>query len=321
MSITSETRNEVRDVMRRVVRRAIPVSWRSSERMGTGERNNTYRGKGIDYDGSVQYMPGDDTRDIDWQTYAISEGEDVVIRVFRQTSDIKAFVLVDVSHSMNFGTARVTKRQLAAELATSVVASLDKTKDRVGVMAYSANGLERYFKPTIASLRAMFLSAATVLGTTQSGKGNGNGLAEATKRLPQSKSLLFFVSDFMNMTEDDWAALRRAARRHDVICIYVQDLRERELPDVTWGWGPIGWLTGALGCFYTLQDWDGGRRTIWVNRKTRAQYAANFRAHEASVIARIHEARCRSLVVSTEEGDSAYPKLVKTFGKSSATRR
>jgi uncharacterized protein (DUF58 family) len=303
MSISAETRTEVQEILRKVVRRAIPVTWRSTERMGAGERKSQYRGKGDDYDGVVEYTPGDDTRDIDWQAYAMSDGNDLLVHVFRQTSDIKAYVLVDVSPSMNFGTSRVTKRRLAAELATSCVASLDKTKDRVGVMAFSANGLERIIKPSIASLRSMFLTAATVVGTQQK-EGTGSGLAKAIKRLPKSKSLVFIVSDFMNMTDEDWLALNRAAKFHDIIAMYVQDVRERELPDVRWGWGPIGWLTGVMGCFYTLQDWSGARRTIWVSKKTRALYAANFRAHEAGIKAKLKEARCRSVVVSTEEAHS-----------------
>lgn len=314
MSISAETRQEVREIMRRVVKRDIKVAWRSSERMGSGERRSVYRGRGDDYDGAVEYQPGDDTRDIDWQAYAMSDGNELLVNVYRQTSDIKSYVLVDVSPSMNFGTARVTKRRLAAELAASVVASLDKTKDRVGFLAYSANGLERVIKPSIASLRSMFLAAATVLGTER-GEGSGNGLAKAIKRLPMGRSLVFVISDFMNMTDEDWLALRRAAKKHDIVCMYVQDVRERELPDVSWGWGPVAWLTSVMGCFYTLEDWTGARRTIWNNRKTRAQYAANFRAHEAAINAQLKEARCRSIIVSTEEGDSAYPKLVKTFGR------
>lgn len=314
MSISQETRQQVREINGRIVKKAIPINWRSGQRMGTGERKSVYRGKGDDYDGVVEYTPGDDVRDIDWQAFAMSDGNELLVRQFRQTTDIKACVLVDVSPSMNFGTARVTKRQLAAELAASVVASLDKTKDRVTAITYSANGVERSLRTTIAGTRMMYLTAVTAL-ESQQGKGSGNGLAKACKRLPKSRSLVFVISDFMNTTDEDWAALKRAASFHDVVAMYVQDIRERELPDVSWGPGPVAWLTGTLGCFLTLQDWSGERRTIWVSRKTRAQYAANFRAHEANVLARLKAARCRSVVMSTEEGDSAYPKLVKTFGQ------
>lgn len=314
MSITAEIRAEVREVMRNVVRQAVPIRWRSGERFGAGERKSKQRGKGDDYDGIVEFSPGDDVRNIDWQTYIMTDGEELNVHTYRETTDIKSFVLIDVSTTMNFGTNRVTKRRLAAELGASCVASLNETKDRVGMMAYSAKGLERYIKPSIASIRSMFLTAATALASSE-GKGSGNGLTKALKRLPSSRSLVFIISDFMNMTNEDWAALRRVARYHDVVAMFVQDVRERELPDVSWGWGPLGWLTGTIGCFYTLEDFTGARRTIWVNKKTRAQYAANFRAHEAAIVAKLQESRCRSVIVSTEEGDHAFPKLVKTFGR------
>jgi hypothetical protein len=118
----------------------------------------------------------------------------------------------------------------------------------------------------------------------------------------------------MNMSDGDWDALHRAGRRHDIVCLYVQDIRERELPVIDWGSGILGWLTSLFGYAHMLQDFTGARRLMWNTRKTREQYASTFRKHEASVLQRFKESRCRWLVVSTEEGDSAFPKLIKTFG-------
>jgi uncharacterized protein (DUF58 family) len=311
--LTDEIRAEIKEILGRVVAQTVPVQWKSSERMpGAGERRSFYRGQGDDFDGMVPYRPGDDPRKINWKAYAASGGTQVMTNVYRQITDIKAHILCDVSPSLNFGTARATKRRLAAELVASCIKSLDETKDRVGVTFYSTNNVERILKARGAT-SMLFPALAGVL-MTQEKDGAGQGFARSLKRLPTSRSLVFIVSDFMNMTDSDWEALRSAARRHDIVCLYVQDLRERELPDVRWGWGPMGWLTGLLGCFYTLQDFTGAKRTIWVSKKTRAQYAMNFRKHESSVVSRFKEYRCRWLIVSTEEGDSAFPRIVKTLG-------
>ncbi len=313
MSITAETRQAIRDILRHVVFQAIPVRWRSSERMpGAGDRTSFFRGSGDDYDGSTEYVPGDDPREIDWNAYAATGGQQVLTNLYREPRDIKSFILADVSATMNFGTARVTKRHLAAEMAASCAKSMDETRDRLGLVLFSGSKVEKHI-PTRAATRMMLPTLAGILETQQSANATGGGLTKALKVLPGSRSLVFIVSDFMNMNDDDWTALRNAARRHDIICFYVQDIRERELPEISWGKGPLGWLMNRLGCFYTLQDWSGNRKTIWVSKKTRAQYAANFRQHEASIVARFKNARCRWLVVSTEEGDSAFPKIIKTL--------
>jgi uncharacterized protein (DUF58 family) len=271
-----------------------------------------FKGSGHKFVGTREYAPGDDTRHIDWNSYAASGGMDLVVNEYEEPRDIQTYVLVSVDASMDFGTHRATKRHLAAELAASVLASVEESKDRCGLMLFSAKSVEKVMKATTPS-RIRFPMVAGVIDQKPNENGPGDGLSRALKGLPNSKTLVFIISDFMNLSETDWEALHKASRRHDIRCFYVQDLRERELPDVSWGWGPIGWLMGMLGCFYTLQDSSGGRRTIWVNKKTRAQYAANWRLHESKINSRLVGSRCPATVVSTEEGDAAFQKIIQAL--------
>jgi uncharacterized protein (DUF58 family) len=299
--------------MRRVVTEFIPIFWTSSERMpGAGERKSSYRGSGDDFDGTVEYSPGDDVRDIDWVALAASGGTDLQVNVYRQITDIKAFVLADVGMSMNFGTKRVNKRHLAAELGACCVASLEESHDRVGLVLYSGRKVERYI-PSRSAAAMMYPTLTGILDTQPKGDGVGNGLAKALRALPPGRSLVFVVSDFLNVSIEDWLALKRAAKLHDVLCFVVEDIRERELPDLSSDGGFFGWLSSKLGWFYVLEDWTGARRHFWVNKTTRARYTADFKAHEAQVLKQLEDARCRALVVSTEEGADAYLKIAKAL--------
>jgi hypothetical protein len=95
-------------------------------------------------------------------------------------------------------------------------------------------------------------------------------------------------------------ALQQAGIKHDVVCLIIQDRRERELPP---GWG-----------FYTLQDLrTGQRKTIFVSKRTREAFAANFKRHQDQLLAFLKEAHCDWEVFSTEEGDAAIPKTFKLF--------
>jgi hypothetical protein len=134
-----------------------------------------------------------------------------------------------------------------------------------------------------------------------------------------------------------------------VICIYVQDQRERELPKVGNSWlgslvgglcgllggaaaglfagllgaaicGGVGLVLGVLigmwagsGCFYAMRDYNGNETMIWNGPRSRRQYAANWKRHEANVTSRLNSYHCAWVVVSTEEGDAAIPKVFDLF--------
>jgi uncharacterized protein (DUF58 family) len=292
-----ETKLEIEQILRRVISCAIPVRWRSSQ-SGAGERRSFYRGSGFDFESLDEYVPGDDPRDIDWNATAQSGGQEILKTVYVEPRDVKVFILADVNPSMNFGTARVNKRRLAAELAASVCKAADETKDRVGFMAYSQSRVEKII-PTRASKRAMLPALVNILEAPGT-EGAGSGLMKALSRLPSVRSLVFIVSDFLHLTEEEKVALRRAAVRHDIVALITQDRRERELPP---GWG-----------FYTLQDLrTGQRKTIFVSRRTREAFAANFARHQAALTGFLKSAHCSWEVFSTEEGDAAIPKTIKLF--------
>ena len=94
--------------------------------------------------------------------------------------------------------------------------------------------------------------------------------------------------------------LRRLSSLHDVVCLMIQDLRERELP-------------GGFG-LYTFQDLrTGEKRSIWLTAKNRRLFAENFQKHQTALFEFFRECNCDWQVFSTEEGVAAHPKLMKLF--------
>src|SRR5262249_21932543 len=160
--------------------------------------------------------------------------------VDRPETQIYSWVLVDVEDSMNFGSKRVTKRRLAAELAASCIMSLNKSKDRVGTALFSRSKVEDLVPAQVANYEAAFMAAMytmvkrkTAATPTIPGASDDDdrGLAEALLgHVPQKRSLVFIISDFQRYTDTDWEALDIAAAMHDVVCLHVQDERERTLP-------------------------------------------------------------------------------------------
>jgi hypothetical protein len=134
----------------------------------------------------------------------------------------------------------------------------------------------------------------------------GDGLDKALSLLPGERQLVFVISDFLDMSKADWEALDALAVVHDVVCIFVQDARERQLPE------PEGWL-GRLGFFYRIEDEQGNSKWVWNNATTRQKWTENWMAHVASVSAAIDERGGQLLVISTEEDEQAVTSVLNLF--------
>jgi hypothetical protein len=128
----------------------------------------------------------------------------------------------------------------------------------------------------------------------------------------QSKALVFIISDFIDLSEAELADLSNASARHDVVCMHVQDRRERELPD-TWG-------------AFVIEDIrKGSRKAIWLWPKwwpfqrqgsgVREQFTLNFNNRRNAMFEFFKDNNIKWEEFSTEEGTAATPKLTKLFAE------
>lgn len=299
MTINPDTMEIVRGIAKRVASIEIPVNRMRTHQRIPGDRKSIHRGEGDDFDGHDLYSYGDDPRLIDWNATALTGGQQVFISLFKEESHLKSTVICDVSPTMDFGSSRVSKRILAAELAAIAVKSLSNTHDPVGLVTYSDSGVERRVpsRPSASMILPTILNIIESKCTDRPGKHSG--LAKSLALVPRSPSIVFVVSDFLNATEADWEALKRTGRRHQVYTFFVQDIREKQLPDAGW-----------LPYLYSVQDHRGKRKDVWVTAKTRLLHEERFSAHEANVLQRLKDSHTRPLVVSTDQGDAAISSIL-----------
>jgi uncharacterized protein (DUF58 family) len=313
---TENLEREVENVLANVVKNQIHIPWRSHVRsFGFGDRRSTRRGTGNDFDTFRDMQPGDDPKLMSARLLASTKKR--MVRVDRPETQIYAYVMVDIRRSMHFGSKRVTKLQLAAELAASCIVSLDKTKDRCGFMLFSDSGLEELMTPRIANYTQAYLAVTSIFSTLPKPRAVDekprSGLAESLVMAISKRSLIFVISDFIGYTDEDWKALEEAAGLHDIICLHVEDEREQKLPERKYSrW--FGWLQRRFPTLYAIEDWSGQTRYIWDTEANRAQYAANYRQFKSELQARFQEHNCRWLVVNTKEGEAAFPSLIQAFG-------
>jgi uncharacterized protein (DUF58 family) len=81
-----------------------------------GERRSLRKGQSVEFADFRSYVPGDDLRFVDWNTYARLDR--LFLKLFLEEEDLHFYALIDASESMNFGTP--SKLEFAKRLAAAL---------------------------------------------------------------------------------------------------------------------------------------------------------------------------------------------------------
>ena len=195
-----------------------------------GDERSSLRGAGLEYSDVREYQAGDDPRTIEWNITARSDRP--YVRESLPDRGLDAWLLVDITRSLDWGTARCLKRQLALEFSAVVGQLLIGRGNRVGALLFDDR--VRSIIPPSAGRTAFLQLIARMERATQTPAGGptdlGRALAEAG-RLIRRPSMMVLLSDFM--TPGGWQQpLSALAIRHEVVAVWITDPREREIPDV-----------------------------------------------------------------------------------------
>ncbi|HEX6358062.1 DUF58 domain-containing protein [Actinophytocola sp.] len=242
-------------------------------------------GGGTEIAGSREYRPGEDeVRRMDWAVTARTGLPHV--RETIADRELTVWVLVDATPSMDFGTARVEKRELAVSAVAAVGFLTAGHGNRLGAMVLSPTGLRRF--PARTGRAHLLGLLRTLLAAPRGAPGPAPSLADALDALHRAlrrRGLVVVVSDFL---DDGWeSALRRVVARHQVIAVEVADPRELTLPNV-----------GVL----TVVDPETGRRreVATASRRVRERYAAAAAEQKAAVRASVRRAGAAHLPLRTD---------------------
>ncbi len=119
-----------------------------------GLHKSPFHGFSVEFSEHRQYMPGDNIRDIDWKVYGRTDR--FYIKQYEEETNLKAYLLVDVSGSMGYGSKGISKLQYAQYLAAALGYLLIKQRDAVGLGIFS-DRLEKFLPPRSTTSYLKFL--------------------------------------------------------------------------------------------------------------------------------------------------------------------
>jgi uncharacterized protein (DUF58 family) len=253
-----------------------------------GDYRSLFRGNGVDFADLREYEAGDDVRYIDWSVTARMNTP--YVREYLEDREITAWFLLDLSPSVDFGTAEVErlKRSVLIDFVSTLARLLTRHGNRVGAILY---GDEVYRTIPARTGRIQVLRLIDDLlkqpRLTRASFTDLAPLFEAAERGIKRRSLVFVISDFIS--EPGWErALLLLGRRHEVVAVRLIDRREIELPDV-----------GAV----LLEDAETGEQ-LYVDthdRRFRRRFEQAARAREGAFQDAIASSGVDAVTLSTEE--------------------
>ena len=192
-----------------------------------GTYRSVFRGSGLDFEEVREYEPGDDVRSIDWNVTARMNTP--YIKKYREERELNIYLAVDVSSSAWFGTADLSKRELAADVAALLAVTALHNNDRVGLVLF-ADGVREFVPPRQGRHHLLHVIRELLFAEPRRSQTEIASVADYLANVTKKRNVVFVLSDFLDV--DFEAPLRALGHKHDVIALILNDPRELELPSV-----------------------------------------------------------------------------------------
>jgi len=202
----------------------------------SGRHASRLRGRGLNFEELRNYLPGDDTRNIDWKVTARTR--EPYVRVYTEEKDRTVWLLVDQRLSMFFGSRWKMKSVTAAE-ATAVSAwRVLSAGDRVGALVFDDKDIS-IIPPHRSEERVIRILKTVVeknhaLNARSKADPGPHMLNQALQRLAALANhdcLICLISDGSGIDANTRKYVSRLTEHNDVLSVFVYDPLEEDMPD------------------------------------------------------------------------------------------
>jgi uncharacterized protein (DUF58 family) len=202
----------------------------------TGAYVSHFRGRGMEFDESRPYQPGDDPRNIDWRVTARSTT--AYTKLFREERERPVLIVVDLRSTMHFATRRCYKSVAASRAAGLLSWAAHHRGDRLGGLIFG-DTTHREVRPRLGRQAALRYLHELVEHPDWSAPGQPpradaepplTQAMAALRRVVRPGSLLVILSDFMDFSRSAQSYLAGMARHSEVMAVFISDPLERRLP-------------------------------------------------------------------------------------------
>jgi uncharacterized protein (DUF58 family) len=216
--------------------RAIALDALRVNSLQTGAYVSHFRGRGMEFDESRPYQPGDDPRSIDWRVTARSTT--AYTKLFREERERPVLVVTDLRANMHFATRGCFKSVNASRAAALLSWAAHHRGDRLGGLIFG-DTTHRELKPRLGRRAALRFVHELVSHPDWDNRERApdtdpeealTRAMSALRRVARPGSLVVILSDFLGFSRAAQSYLSSVARHNEVLAVFLNDPLERKLP-------------------------------------------------------------------------------------------
>ena len=209
-----------------------------------GIQRSRRSGVGTEFEQFRHYVPGDDPKRIDWKLFA--KTNHYLVRESATESNQQIRLLLDLSGSMNYAEAGISRLQYAKILLASLAYLANRQGDQLSLYALRQGTVE----PLVPAGKQSFLKIVATLETAQATGAWDNQSVSIPAFGRKQNEMLLIASDFLQVS-DEWVSLIKSVAgprqsRPGREIVLFQILGDQE-------------LDFSLRGFYRFQDLETGR--------------------------------------------------------------
>jgi uncharacterized protein (DUF58 family) len=191
----------------------------------TGLHQSPFHGFSVEFSQHRAYMPGDSLRYIDWKVYGRSDR--FYIKQFEEETNLRCYLLLDISRSMAYNSGAVSKANYAGMLAAALSYLFLKQRDAVGLVLFDdeirqiipPRSVSSYLTPIVTAIDRANFGSDTNLGAI---------LHKVAERIHR-RSLIILLSDLLDEPDNLLTGLKHFRYdKHEVIVFHILDRQETE---------------------------------------------------------------------------------------------
>lgn len=189
-----------------------------------GLHRSPYHGFSVEFAEHRQYMPGDSLRNIDWKVYGKTDR--YFVKEFEEETNLKAYLLLDVSGSMGYSSNGINKLEYSSYLCAALSYLMLKQRDSVGLVIFDQK-IKKYIPPksTLSHLHNLLRELDKLSPSEPTNISSAlHQMAERIKR----RGLIILLSDLFEQPEEIISGLKHFRhKKHEVIVFHILDPKER----------------------------------------------------------------------------------------------
>ncbi|MEZ5492586.1 MAG: DUF58 domain-containing protein [Gammaproteobacteria bacterium] len=193
----------------------------------SGLHKSPRRGFSVEFNDYRNYYPGDDMRHVDWKLYARSEK--FYIKQFEDETNVRCFIALDTSASMDYTSGGISKLEYGKTLASALAYFIMRQRDAVGLITFDDK--VRDFIPAKCR-QPHLIHILRTLSALKSGTHTDavKPLSDLASHL-RKKSLVILITDLLDDEKRVISALQNLrSMGNDVITFQIMDDAELNFP-------------------------------------------------------------------------------------------